>query len=111
VIAKKLEQPDAALFMHATLKGLVVKWMLLILWYQKDKPERCGELKRLTLKTAERIMIQQLLELESDSIIGRNMLAETPPRLERDFAEYGRTNILALKPTCDWEREHLKRME
>lgn len=107
----KSEQPDGRSFVQATLKVLGGKWKLLILWHLKDKAKRYSELKRLIPEITEKMMIQQLRELESDGIVSRNMLAEMPPKVEYDFTDYGRTIIPVLKPLCDWGQEHLKRME
>jgi DNA-binding HxlR family transcriptional regulator len=106
----KSEQPDGTPFVQATLKVLGGKWKLLILWHLKDEAKRYSELKRLIPEITEKMMIQQLRELESDGIVSRNMLAEMPPKVEYDFTDYGRTIIPVLKPLCDWGQEHLKRM-
>ncbi len=78
----------------------------------KDKAKRYSELKRLIPEITEKMMIQQLRELESDGIVSRNTLAEMPPKVEYDFTDYGsRTIIPVLKPLCDWGQKHLKRMD
>lgn len=107
----KSEQLDGTPFVQATLKVLGGKWKLLILWHLKDKAKRYSELKRLIPEITEKMMIQQLRELESDGIVSRNTLAEMPPKVEYDFTDYGRTIIPVLKPLCDWGQEHLKRMD
>jgi len=103
------EQTDGTSFVQATLKVLGGKWKLLILWHLKDKARRYSELKRLIPEITEKIMIQQLRELERDGIISRTTLSEMPPKVEYAFTEYGKTLIPILKPLCDWGQEHLKR--
>jgi DNA-binding HxlR family transcriptional regulator len=107
----KSEQTDGTPFVQATLKVLGGKWKLLILWQLKDKARRYSELKRLIPEITEKVMIQQLRELESDGIVIRNTLAEMPPKVEYAFTDYGRTIIPVLKPLCDWGQEHLKRLD
>jgi DNA-binding HxlR family transcriptional regulator len=107
----KSEQTDGTPFVQATLKVLGGKWKLLILWHLKDKARRYSELKRLIPEITEKMMIQQLRELESDDIVSRNTLAEMPPKVEYAFTDYGRTIIPVLKPLCDWGQEHLKRLD
>jgi DNA-binding HxlR family transcriptional regulator len=82
------EQTDGTPFVQATLKVLGGKWKLLILWHLKDKARRYSELKLLIPEITEKMMIQQLRELESDGIVSRNRLAEMPPKVEYTFTEY-----------------------
>lgn len=107
----KSEQADGTPFVQATLKVLGGKWKLLILWHLKDQARRYSELKRLIPEITEKMMIQQLRELERDDIVSRNTLAEMPPKVEYAFTDYGRTIIPILKPLCDWGQAHLKRMD
>lgn len=107
----KLEPTDGTPFVQATLKVLGGKWKLLILWHLKDQARRYSELKRLIPEITEKMMIQQLRELEKDDIVSRNMLVEMPPKVEYAFTDYGRTIIPILKPLCDWGQAHLKRMD
>lgn len=106
----KSEQTNGTPFVQATLKVLGGKWKLLILWHLKDKARRYSELKRLIPEITEKMMIQQLRELESDGIISRNTLAEMPPKVEYAFTDYGRTLIPVFQPLCDWGQAHFKRM-
>lgn len=105
------EQTDSTAFVQATLKVLGGKWKLLILWHLKDTAKRYGELKRLIPEISEKMLIQQLRELETDGIIYRETLSEMPPKVQYGFTDYGRTLIPILKPLCDWGQEHLKRMK
>lgn len=102
-------QPDATSFVQTTLNVLGGKWKLLILWHLKDGGRRYGELKRLIPKISEKMLIQQLRELEKDLIINRTTLSETPQKVEYSFTEYGKTLIPVFQPLCDWGQEHLRR--
>jgi DNA-binding HxlR family transcriptional regulator len=104
------EQTDGTPFVQATLKVLGGKWKLLILWHLKDAAKRYSVLKRLIPEISEKVLIQQLRELEYDGIISRTTLAKMPPKVEYAFTDYGRTLIPVFKPLCEWGEEHLKRI-
>jgi DNA-binding HxlR family transcriptional regulator len=104
------EQTNGTPFVQATLKVLGGKWKLLILWHLKDSARRYSELKRLIPEITEKMMIQQLRELESDGIVIRNTLSEMPPKVEYAFTDYGRTLIPVFQPLCEWGKEHLERI-
>jgi DNA-binding HxlR family transcriptional regulator len=100
---------DGTPFVQATLRVLGGKWKLLILWHLKDAAKRYSELKRLIPEITEKMLIQQLRELEREDIVSRKMLAEMPPKVEYAFTDYGKTLIPVFKPLCEWGQEHLKR--
>lgn len=103
--------PECTVFVQTTLKILGGKWKLLILWHLKDGARRFSELKRLIPEITEKMLIQQLRELEKDAIVNRNVLVDVPPKVEYSFTDYGQSIIPVLKPLCDWGQAHLERME
>lgn len=105
------EQTEGTLFVQATLKILGGKWKILILWHLKDKARRYSELKRLMPEITEKMLIQQLRELENDGIVNRKVYSDIPPKVEYSFTDYGRSLEPVLKALCEWGQEHLKRVE
>ncbi len=105
------EQATGIVFVHTTLKIIGGKWKLLILWHLKDGGKRFSELKRMIPEITEKMLIQQLRELEKDEIVNRNVQSDVPPKVEYSFTAYGESLIPVLKPLCDWGQEHLKRIE
>jgi DNA-binding HxlR family transcriptional regulator len=103
-------QTKGTLFVQATLKVLGGKWKILILWHLKDKARRFSELKRLIPEITEKMLIQQLRELEKDEIVNRKVYSDVPPKVEYSFTDYGRSLEPALKVLCQWGEEHLKRI-
>jgi DNA-binding HxlR family transcriptional regulator len=77
----------------------------------KDEPKRYSELKRLIPGVTEKMLIQQLRELEGDGIISRRKLTETPLKVEYAFTDYGEMIKLVIEPLCEWGRRHLSRMD
>jgi DNA-binding HxlR family transcriptional regulator len=97
------------LFVQTTLKVLGGKWKLLILWNLKDSPRRFSELKRLIPKISEKMLIQQLRELEKDGLVHRHVYEQVPPRVEYSFTDYGRSLQPVLQLLCNWGEQHLQR--
>jgi len=56
------------------------KWKAIILWELQDGPLRFGELRRRVADASEKMLIQQLRELERDTLISRQVFPEVPPR-------------------------------
>ncbi|MGW6457937.1 winged helix-turn-helix transcriptional regulator [Streptomyces sp. NPDC055078] len=78
------------------------KWKPLILWVLNEDTHRFGELKRQISGVSEKMLIQQLRELEADGIVHREVFREVPPRVEYSLTELGQRLNTALLPLGDW---------
>ena len=87
---------DAALFV---LGG---KWKPLILFHLAHGTRRYGELRRAIGSVSDKVLIQQLKELQADGIIDRFDCGEIPPKVEYSLTAFGRTLGKALAPLCEW---------
>ena len=85
------------------------KWKALILWEISVQARRFGELKRLLPGISEKMLIQQLREMETDGIVHREVFHEVPPRVEYSLTETGASLNKALGPLADWGEKHAKR--
>jgi DNA-binding HxlR family transcriptional regulator len=101
------ELTQGTVFVQTTLKVLGGKWKILILWHLKDDKKRFSELKRLMPEITEKMLIQQLRELEKDGIVNRHVYSEVPLKVEYAFTEYGLTLKPVLQVLCKWGENHL----
>jgi DNA-binding HxlR family transcriptional regulator len=86
------------------------KWKALILWWLKDRTWRFAQLRRQIPGITEKMLTQQLRELEADGIVDRRVYPTVPPRVEYSLTEYGRSLKRALRAICDWGRIHMERI-
>jgi DNA-binding HxlR family transcriptional regulator len=96
---------DAALFV---LGG---KWKPLILFHLAHGTRRYGELRRAVGSVSDKVLIQQLKELQADGIIDRVDFGEIPPKVEYSLTAFGRTLGKALAPLCEWGSKNSKDVE
>ena len=78
------------------------KWKAVILWEIHDAPRRFGELRRLIPGVSEKMLIQQLRELEADGLVDRHVFHEVPPRVEYSVTALGKALNKAMGPLADW---------
>jgi len=100
---------QSAKYVQTTFKVLGGKWKLLILWNLKDCTRRFSELKRLIPSISEKMLIQQLRELEKDGLVRRYAYPQVPPKVEYSFTDYGRSLEPVLQVLCNWGEQHLVR--
>jgi DNA-binding HxlR family transcriptional regulator len=87
------------------------KWKVLILWELEARGvRRFGELRRGLPGVSEKMLIQQLRELEQDGIVDREVYREVPPRVEYRLTESGTALNAALEPLDRWGRERMERI-
>ncbi len=87
------------------------KWKPLVLYHLFYGPRRFGELRRLVQGISEKVLIQQLRELEADGILSRTDYKQVPPRVEYAITAFGRTLAAALMPLCAWGEAHRAQIE
>src|ERR1700677_5220233 len=97
--------------LEAALDVVGGKWKVLVLWHLAPSPRRFGELRRLVAGISEKMLIQQLREMVADGIVARKDFQEIPPRVEYSLTEFGVSLAEALRPLCEWGREHMGRIE
>ena len=92
----------------ATLAVIGGRWKPIIIFklLQNDFL-RFGELKREIEGVTQRMLTQQLRELEGDKVVARKVYAEVPPRVEYSLTEYGRTLKPIMIAMRDWGAEHM----
>jgi DNA-binding HxlR family transcriptional regulator len=94
--------------LEAALDVIGGKWKTLILWHLDTRHRRFGELRRLVTGISEKMLIQQLRELEADGVVRRRAYQEIPPRVEYSLTDLGVSLHRALAPLCNWGTEHMQ---
>lgn len=83
------------------------KWKPLILWELHTRVLRFGQLRREVAGISEKMLIQQLREMEADGIVHREVYREVPPRVEYSLTALGESLNTALLSLGDWGEEHM----
>ncbi|CAN5125700.1 helix-turn-helix domain-containing protein [soil metagenome] len=83
------------------------KWKPLILWALSTRSHRFGELRRHVSGISEKVLIQQLRELEHDGIVLRKVHDQVPPKVVYSLSDMGESLNTALEPLGDWGEANL----
>ena len=94
--------------LDATLRLITGKWKPLIVYFLLQQgPIRYGELRRAVRDVSDKVLIQQLKDLEADGVIKRTDYKEVPPRVDYALTPLGRSLAQALEPLCTWGSENM----
>lgn len=91
----------------ATISVIGGKWKSIILWILYQETRRFSELKRMIPKITQKMLTQQLRELEKDGIVHREVYPVVPPKVEYSLTEHGRTLTPILTAMQDWGEAHM----
>jgi DNA-binding HxlR family transcriptional regulator len=97
--------------LDAALAVIGGKWKPLILFHLAHGARRYGELRRAVGGVSDKMLIQQLKELQADGIIDRRDYKEIPPKVEYSLTAFGGSLAKALAPLCVWGTEHMREVE
>jgi DNA-binding HxlR family transcriptional regulator len=106
---KPNKKPEYGCPVEATLDVIGGKWKALILFWLRDRVCRFGELRRKIPAISERMLTQQLRELEGHGIVRRKVYPVVPPRVEYSLTAYGRTLRPITELMCAWGKKHVAR--
>ena len=81
------------------------KWKPIILWHLgTDGTLRFSQLKRIMPTITQKMLTQQLRELEADGLVLREVYAQVPPKVEYSMTELGKSVMPVLRQLCQWGR-------
>lgn len=95
---------------EATLEVIGGKWKCVILCHLTHGEKRTSELKRLMPGITQKMLTQQLRELEEDGIINRIVYNQVPPKVVYELSEYGSSLRDILDTLCVWGERHIIRV-
>ena len=85
-----LTPTSAAEGVERAFQMLEGRWKLLILFHLfGGKVRRFSELERAIPAVSQKMLIQQLRELERDGIVRRTVYPQVPPKVEYDLTKWG----------------------
>jgi DNA-binding HxlR family transcriptional regulator len=92
---------------EATLSLIGGKYKPIILYHLINQKLRFSELQRIMPQATQKMLTQQLRELERDGLIHREVFPVVPPKTEYSLTEYGASLVPILTAMCDWGNKHM----
>lgn len=94
------------------LKVLEGKWKLVILFHLfSGKLQRFSELERAIPAITQKMLIQQLRQLEVDGVVRRIVHNQVPPKVEYGLTDWGKALCPVLDALLKWAVQCVERDE
>ena len=85
------------------------KWKPLIIWRLGRKGTlRFNELKSELPNITQKMLTQQLRELEADNLVARKVYPQVPPKVEYSLTDLGSSLMPILSMMCKWGDNYYK---
>lgn len=92
---------------EATMDVIGGKWKPIILCNLRHGKQRPSALRRNIHGISQKMLTQQLRELEDDNIVVRKSYNTVPPKVEYYLSDYGETLGTLLDTLCSWGELHV----
>ncbi|MDQ0473423.1 winged helix-turn-helix transcriptional regulator [Labrys wisconsinensis] len=83
------------------------KWKGVVLYHLFEGTLRFNEIRRRLPNVTQRMLTNQLRELERDGLILRKVFAEVPPKVEYSLSERGRSLEAVMTALKAWGDAHV----
>jgi DNA-binding HxlR family transcriptional regulator len=92
-----------------TIELIGGKWKGLILWHLMEKKVlRNGEMLRLMPRITQKMLTQQLREMEENGLVSRIIYEQVPPKVEYSLTSHGEALRPVLDMMIDWGVEYAR---
>lgn len=96
----KIELPACPV--EITLSLMADKWKFLIIRDLLTGTKRFGELQKSIGGVSQKVLTNNLRQMESSGLINRKVYAEVPPRVEYSLTDLGKSLKPILDSMVDW---------
>ena len=93
-----------------TLSVIGGRWKTLLLYHLFQGVKRFSELQRALTGITQKMLTQQLREMERDGLVTREIFAEVPPRVEYALTDLGSSLIEPIAVIGDWAEVNVDRI-
>ena len=102
------ENKDYNCPVEATISLIGGKYKAIILWHLVNHTLRYNELRRRMPQATDKMLAQQLRELEKDGLIHRTVYPVVPPKTEYRLTEFGESLTPILEAMCSWGERYME---
>jgi DNA-binding HxlR family transcriptional regulator len=86
------------------------RWKAIIFYHLFDRPKRLSEVHRLIPQVSQKVLIQQLREMEEHGLVHREIFRQIPPRVDYSATKLGLSLEPILRALCDWGQRHAEEL-
>lgn len=82
-----------------------------MLYHLLNGPKRLSELTKHVPAVSQKVLIQQLRELEEHGLVHREVFRQVPPRVDYSATPLGQSLEPVMLALCEWGRHHAAELD
>jgi DNA-binding HxlR family transcriptional regulator len=82
------------------------KWKVQILWLLSFGPKRFAQLRKKLPKISEKVLADQLRQLQAGGVLTREASSSVPPQVTYSLNAAGQKLVPLMESLCDWGSSH-----
>lgn len=86
------------------------KWSVLIIGCLRERDRRAGELRRDIEGISQKMLTQTLRALERDGLVGREVFASVPPRVDYSLTPLGQSLSQIVDQLRQWSEQNVEQV-
>ncbi len=94
----------------AALAAIGGKWKLIIVYWLAESPKHFAALRREMPGISQKVLTEQLRELEGDGLVRREPKGAVPAPVEYSLTEYGHSVLPLVENVRVWGRSHIEHL-
>ncbi len=91
---------------QATINVMSGKWKVQILWHLSFGPLRFAQMRRKLKSISEKVLTDQLRQLEKDGVVRRDVSGSVPPAVSYALNQEGEKLVPMMESLCNWGCSH-----
>ena len=91
---------------QASINVLSGKWKVQILWHLSFGPRRFAQIRKKIPKISEKVLTEQLRQLETEGVIARRVTPSVPPQVTYSLNGEGEKLVPLMESLCSWGSAH-----
>lgn len=95
---------------EAALSLIGGKWKLLLIWFVSEETRRFNEIRRQFPEISQKVLTEQLRELEDKGVVRREVFPEVPSRVEYSITAFGESLAPVMDALEAWGQQHRERL-
>lgn len=96
---------------EATLLVIGGSWKVPILWHLAKETKRFSQLQRDLQGVTQKMLTQQLRELERHEVVARKVYPQVPPKVEYSLTPRGRSLLPIVASMCEWGKRWQSKLD
>ena len=109
--ARPRQNPVTGCPLTAALAVVGGKWKMIIIYWLAEEPAHFAALRRKLPSISQKVLTQQLRELEADAIVSRQAARRVSEPVVYSLTPYGRSLMPLVEQVRSWGRAHLDRFQ